>query len=170
MMALQNHYGGKSQSELRKQVDEDDINMLFYRNKTNLSFEKYVTRTKQTFIVLESYNVPLYEEDKVRKILDHINFPQNNLKPEVKNCRSSHSVSSETSSTYLSTVISSLSLRNSHHQEGMNRSRSSTHLGEEEEEIETSDLKADQAVVWVFEEATEEEAKEIEIKVKMMFT
>ena len=45
---------------------KDVLKRLFYRNKTTLSFKKYVTNTKQTFNVIENYNVPLYEEDKVR--------------------------------------------------------------------------------------------------------
>ena len=48
------------------------LKSLFYRNK-KISFEKYVTKTKQKFNMLENYNVPLYDEDKVRKILDNIN-------------------------------------------------------------------------------------------------
>ena len=31
---------------------------------------------KQKMNVLDHYNVPLYEEDKVRQLLDNINFPK----------------------------------------------------------------------------------------------
>ena len=55
------------------QVAKDNLKRLFYRNKTTFSFEKYVTNMKQTFNVLENYNVPLYKEDKVRQLLDNIN-------------------------------------------------------------------------------------------------
>ena len=64
---------------------------------------------KQKINVLENYNFPLYEEDKVRQILDNINFLNNNFKTEVDICRSRHSAIFETASTYLSTVISRLS-------------------------------------------------------------
>ena len=66
ILALQNHYDGKSEGECRKQVAKDDLKILFYRNKTTFPFNKYVTKMKQTFNVLYNYNVPLYDEDKVR--------------------------------------------------------------------------------------------------------
>ena len=89
-------------------MDKYDLKMLFYRNETIFFFEKYVAEMKQTFNVLDNYNIRLYEEYKVRQLLDHINFPNNDLKTEVNICRSSHSDSFETASTYLATVISRL--------------------------------------------------------------
>ena len=83
MLALQNHFDGKQGGEHRKQGDKDYIKSLFYRNKTTFSFDKYITKTKQTFNVLGNYNVPLYEKDKVSKLLDNINIPNNYLKMEV---------------------------------------------------------------------------------------
>ena len=99
---------GKSESEHRKQVDNNNPKRLFYRNKITFSFNKYVKNTKKTFNVLKNYNVDLYEEYNFRKLLDNINFPNNYLKNEVNICRSSHSASFETASKYLSTVISRL--------------------------------------------------------------
>ena len=55
---------------------KDDLKRLFYRNETTFSLDKYVTKMKQTFNVLDNYNVPLYEEDKVGQILDNINCPK----------------------------------------------------------------------------------------------
>ena len=77
MLKSKNHYYGKSEGERRKQVAKDDLKRFFYRNETNFYFEKYVNKTKQTFHVLNNYNVPLYEEEKVRKLLDNIHFPNN---------------------------------------------------------------------------------------------
>ena len=54
-----------------------------------------------------------------------------------------------------------------HHQEGMDVDRRSTHLGEEEQEAEAADLKAEESAVGVVNKSAEDEAKEIEIKVKM---
>ena len=101
MLALQNHYDGKSEGERRKYVAKDDLKMFFYRNKTTFSFEKYVTNMKQIFNVLYNYNVHLYEEDEVRQLLDNINCPENRFKSEVNICRSSHSDIFKTSFTYL---------------------------------------------------------------------
>ena len=64
MLELQNNYDGKSEGESRKQVDKDDVRRLFYRNETTFYFKKYVTNMKQTFNVLENYNVPPYEEER----------------------------------------------------------------------------------------------------------
>ena len=110
MFALQNHYDVKSEGGRRKQVDKEYLKKLFYRNKTNLSFEKYVTNTRQNFNVLNHYNVNLYEEDKVSQLLDNINFQNKNLKNEVNIYISIHSASFKKASTYLSTVISRLFL------------------------------------------------------------
>ena len=76
MLALKNHYYGKSEGEHRKQVAKDDLKRLLYRNKTTFSFEKYVTKMKQTFIVLENYNISLYEKENVMQLSDSIKFPK----------------------------------------------------------------------------------------------
>ena len=49
--------------------------------------------------------------------------------------------------------------RPGHHQEGMDRYGRSTQLGEEEEDSEATDLKAEETAVGVVEEAAEDEAK-----------
>ena len=54
MLVFQNRYDGKSEVECRKQVAKDDLKKLFYREKNK------ITNMKQTFIVLENCNVPLY--------------------------------------------------------------------------------------------------------------
>ena len=76
MFAFQNHYDGKSEVERRKHVSKDDLKRSFYRNKTNFSIKKYVTKMKQTFDVLDNYNSPLHEEDKVGQLLDKIYCPK----------------------------------------------------------------------------------------------
>ena len=63
---------------------------------------------KQTLNFLDNYNVPLFEKDKVRQLLDHINCPNKDLKTEVYIYRSIHSDSFNTYYTYLSTFISRL--------------------------------------------------------------
>ena len=74
MLVLQNHYAGKSESGCRKQEFKDYLKRLFYSNKTTFYFQKYVGRAEQTFKVLDNYNVPLYEEDKFRQLLNNIHF------------------------------------------------------------------------------------------------
>ena len=87
---------------------KDNLKRLFYRNETTFSIENYVTKMKQTLNVLDNYNITLYEDEKVRKLLDNINCPTKYLKTEVNICRSSHIYSFKKSSTYLPTVLSCL--------------------------------------------------------------
>ena len=68
MSALQNHYDGKSEGEQRKSVAKDNPKRIFYRNQPTFSFEKYLTNMIQTLNMLENYNVPLYEENKLRQL------------------------------------------------------------------------------------------------------
>ena len=49
--------------------------MIFYKNETNFTFEKYVTKIKGVLNVLERYGVPLYEEQMVEHLLDQIMSP-----------------------------------------------------------------------------------------------
>ena len=60
---------------------------------------------RKTFSVIEDYNVLLYEEYKVRQLLDKINSLNKDLKTEVNIYISSHSDSFNIDSTYISTVI-----------------------------------------------------------------
>ena len=46
----------------RKKVTRTDIKKIFYKNETNFTFEKYVTKLKGVFNVLQKYGVLLYKE------------------------------------------------------------------------------------------------------------
>ena len=52
-----------------------DLNNIFYKNETTFKFEKYVTKLKGVFNVLEKYGVPLYEEQMFGHLLDQIMSP-----------------------------------------------------------------------------------------------
>ena len=60
------------EGSIRKQVDRSDLKKIFYKNETTFTFEKYVTKLKGAFNVLEKYSVPLYEEQMVDHLLDKI--------------------------------------------------------------------------------------------------
>lgn len=106
MMALQAHYDGESEGVRRKQVARDDLQKLYYRNESTFSFERYVTKLKRIFNVLETYGVPMYEEQKVQYLLDKVQCPNNELKTEVRIFRSSHSRTFDEASIYIATVVS----------------------------------------------------------------
>ena len=80
MRELQYHYDGTSEGERRKQAARADLKKTFYKNETTFTFEKYVTKLKGIFNVLERYGVPLYKELMVNHLLDQIMSPNTELK------------------------------------------------------------------------------------------
>ena len=74
-----------------KQVARAYINKMFYKNEITFTFEKYVTKLKGIFNVLEKYDVILYTNHMVENLLDQITSPNTELKTEVKIRRSPHS-------------------------------------------------------------------------------
>ena len=50
---LQAHYARKLEGAQRKQVARADLKKIFYKNETNFTFEKYVTKLKGIFNVLK---------------------------------------------------------------------------------------------------------------------
>ena len=63
-----------------KQVARSDLKKIFYNNETTFTFEKYVTKIKGIFNVLERYGDPLYEEQMVDHMLDQIMSPNTEFK------------------------------------------------------------------------------------------
>ena len=84
---IQAHYYGAPVGAQRKKVARADPKKIFYKNETNFTFEKYVTKIKGIFNVLEKYGVTLHEDQMVKHILDKIISPNKELKIEVKICR-----------------------------------------------------------------------------------
>ena len=72
---LQAHYDGTSYVSGRKQVDRAELKNMFYKNETTSTFEKYDTKLKGIFNVLDKYGVPLYTEQIVEHLLYHVMSP-----------------------------------------------------------------------------------------------
>jgi hypothetical protein len=106
MQALQSHYDGDAEAEKRKQAAKSDLQSLFYRHEAAFSFEKYINRLKKCFDILEKYQVPYYEEDKVKLLLDRIQNNHGEVKTQVSICRANYSRSFVEASTYMSREIS----------------------------------------------------------------
>jgi hypothetical protein len=106
MEALQSHYDGDAEAEKRKQAAKSDLQTLFYRHEAAFSFEKYINRMKKCFDTLEKYQVPYYEEDKVKLLLDKIQNSHGEVKTQVSICRASYSSTFVEASTYMSREIS----------------------------------------------------------------
>lgn len=106
MRALQEHYDGNAESEKRKEAARADIKTLFYKNESSFSFEKYINRLKKSFDTLDKYGVPIYEEDKVKLLLDKIQSTHSEIRTQVSICRSSHAKNFIEASTYMSREVS----------------------------------------------------------------
>ena len=59
MQEIKSHYDGTSEESRRKQFDISDLNNIFYNNETTFTFEKYVTKLKGIFNMLEKCGFPL---------------------------------------------------------------------------------------------------------------
>ena len=62
MQEIQYHYDGMSEGAQRKKASRVDLKNIFYKNETDFTFDKYVTKLKGIFNMLEKYGFPLYEE------------------------------------------------------------------------------------------------------------
>ena len=75
-----------SEGSQRKKVARFDLKQIFYKNETTFTFDKYITKLKGGFNVLDKYGVPLYEEYMVEYILYQITSLNSELKTEVNIC------------------------------------------------------------------------------------
>jgi hypothetical protein len=91
MEALQSHYEGGVEAEKWKQATKSDLQTLFYCHEAGFSFKKYINKMKKCFNMLEKYQVPYYEEDKVKLLLDKIQNCHGIVKTQVSICRASYS-------------------------------------------------------------------------------
>ena len=72
MQSLRNHYDGPDQAKARIDVARASIEKLFYKNENIFSFESYSTQMKRNYDVLEKYNQPEYEANKIDTFLKGI--------------------------------------------------------------------------------------------------
>lgn len=133
MRALQDHYDGSAEAEKRKEAARADIKSLFYKNESSFSFERYINRLKKSFDTLEKYGVPIYEEDKVKYLLDKIQSTHSEVRTQVSICRSSHAGSFIEASTYMSKEISRIfpgsNVNSANFQKGKLRGRNISRIG-----------------------------------------
>ncbi len=106
MKALQNHFDGEGEGERRKAQANAEINTLFYRNEQSFSFEKFATKLKSCFDVLERYNLPKHEEEKVNILLDKIQTSSTELRTAISLCREGHSNTFLEAVTFIQTNVS----------------------------------------------------------------
>jgi hypothetical protein len=77
--------------------------LLFYHHEAAFTFKKYINCLKKCFDILEKYQVPYHEEDKVKLLLDRIqNTNHGECKTQVSICRANISDLFVQASTYMS--------------------------------------------------------------------
>ena len=69
MQELQYHYEITLEGARRKQVAWADLTKVLYKNETTVTFEKYVTKLKRVFNVLDKYGVLIYEDQMVEHLI-----------------------------------------------------------------------------------------------------
>jgi hypothetical protein len=106
MESLQAHNDRDAKSEKQMQAAKSNLQSLYYCHEAAFPFEKYVNHMKKCFDVLEKYQVPYYEEDKVKLLLDKIQNNNGEVKTQVSICRASYSTTFVETSTYMSREIS----------------------------------------------------------------
>jgi hypothetical protein len=79
MIALRLHYGGEGEVNKRIGVARATLSTTIYRNEFAYSFEKFATRMKTAFTVLEKHGEPYAETAKVKMLHDRIQVPGYNL-------------------------------------------------------------------------------------------
>ena len=80
IVALRKHYDGVDEAKKRVLESKAQIKYIFYKHEFSFSFEKFITALQKHFKVLERYNIPMYENEKVKLLFDKC---QNN-NPEFK--------------------------------------------------------------------------------------
>ena len=87
MKALQIHYDGPDESKRRKEEARAKLKTIYYKHEGTFTFEKIVTNLYDTFQILEKYEEPLYEQEKLRLLFNKCQNAHPEFKQEVVNCR-----------------------------------------------------------------------------------
>ena len=107
-LALCAHYDGPAEGDKRVTVARHDIKVLHYKNESSFSFEKYSTRLKRAFTMLEQYNQPKGEREKVKILLGQINTNNMQFTSDICICRDSHLNTFNDACTYMSRQIATI--------------------------------------------------------------
>jgi len=105
MIALQEHYNGSAEGERRLNITRADLKELFFKRQDTFPFEKYVSRLKECYNTLEELEVPEYETEKVRTLLDHIQCNHDEVKQCVVLARTNHPENFQAACDYLASEI-----------------------------------------------------------------
>jgi len=79
MKALQLHYDRPDGSKRRKEEARSKLKTVYYKHEGIFTFKKFVTKLYDAFQILEKYGEPLYEEEKLRLLLQRAKMHIRNL-------------------------------------------------------------------------------------------
>jgi len=83
MKVLQIHYDGPDESKRRKEEARAKLKTIYYKHEGTFTFEKFVTNLYDTFQILEKYEEPLYEQEKLRLLFNKCQNAHPEFKQEV---------------------------------------------------------------------------------------
>jgi hypothetical protein len=76
VLALKAHYGGEGNTA-RRLADADRLkSQLHYKNEKAMTFEKFLDRAQEMFNIYEENDQPMYNDEKIRWLIQKIQNPQ----------------------------------------------------------------------------------------------
>ncbi len=109
MQALQKHYDGADEAKRRIYEARAKISNTFYKHEATYSFEKFATNLYYSFMILEKYGKPLYEDEKLRLLFSKCQNNHPDFKQEINIYRQQYETFAE-AVTYMKTVVARLFL------------------------------------------------------------
>jgi len=87
MKALQIHYDGPDESKRRKEEAKANLKTIYYKHEGTFTFETFISNLYDAFQILEKYEEPLYEQEKLRLLFNKCQNAHLEFKQEVVICR-----------------------------------------------------------------------------------
>ena len=109
MQALQKHYDGADEGKRRIDEARAKISNTFYKHEATFTFKKFATNLYDSFMILEKYGKPLYEDEKLRLLFSKCQNNHPDFKQEINICRQQYETFAE-AVTYMKTVVARLFL------------------------------------------------------------
>ena len=109
MQALQRHYDEVDEAKRRIDEARAKISNTFYKHEATYSFEKFATNLYDSFMILDKYEKPLYEDEKLRLLFTKCQNSHPDFKQEINICRQQYETFAE-AVTYMKTVVTRLFL------------------------------------------------------------
>ena len=97
MQKLWEHSDGKSEVRRQKKQPREALKKLTYWHEHTFRFDKYINALQSNFQVLERFDVPIYEEDKMTYLLNNISVNSAEFKTTISIVRQRFTTFNESS-------------------------------------------------------------------------